>query len=262
VIRVIETAAGAAATIVPSAGSDDVLVNTGGVGTADVLFSATQRLGILQIEGGGAGKVTTNGATVLTVERLDLAGGGGNGRLDVTDNTLIVDYTGASPIGAVIGFLTGGYAGGAWTGAGINSSVAAAQTNTGVGVAEASDLFAVFPAPFAGELVDNSSVLVRYTLYGDTDLNRNVNLDDFNRLATNFGQSPRRWSQGDFDYNNNVNLDDFNRLAANFGLTVAPVAGTSPRTNIGRRGAGALDRRDEEERPTLEDLYRAVGDAA
>jgi hypothetical protein len=120
----------------------------------------------------------------------------------------------------------------------------------------------VFPAPFAGELVDNSSVLVRYTLYGDTDLNRNVNLDDFNRLATNFGQSPRRWSQGDFDYNNNVNLDDFNRLAANFGLTVAPVAGTSPRTNIGRRGAGALDRRDEEERPTLEDLYRAVGDAA
>ena len=258
VIRVIETGAGAAATIIPSGGADDVLVNVGGVGTADVLFNATQTLGILQIEGGGSGKVSANGSTVLTVERVDLAGAG-TGRLDLANNTLIVNYTGATPLGTVIGFLTSGYAGGAWNGAGINSSVAAGMTNTGVGVAEATDVFTIFPALFAGQLVDNSSVLVRYTLYGDTDLNRNVNLDDFNRLASNFGQSPRRWSQGNFDYNNNVNLDDFNRLAANFGQTVAPAAATSPRTSIGQRGSGAVDRRDEEDVPTLEDLYRVVG---
>jgi hypothetical protein len=134
--------------------------------------------------------------------------------------------------------------------------------NTGVGVAEATDLFTVFPAPFAGTTVDNTSVLVRYTLYGDADLNRSVNLDDFNRLASNFGASPRRWSQGDFTFDTLVNLDDFNRLASNFGLSVAPAATISPRTNIGRRGSGEVDRRDDEEVPTLEDLYRAVGDAA
>jgi hypothetical protein len=260
-IHVIETGAGAAATIVPSAGADDVFVNTGGVGTADVIFNATQSLGILQIEGGGSGTITANGATVLTVERLDLAGGGA-GRLDLANNTLIVDYTGATPVGAIVGFLTSGYAGGAWNGAGINSSVAAGMGNTGVGVAEATDLFTVFPAPFAGTTVDNTSVLVRYTLYGDADLNRSVNLDDFNRLASNFGASPRRWSQGDFTFDTLVNLDDFNRLASNFGLSVAPAATISPRTNIGRRGSGEVDRRDDEEVPTLEDLYRAVGDAA
>ena len=262
VIRIIETGAGAAATIVPSGGNDDVLINLGGAGSAEALFNATQSLGLLQIGGGGSARVAANGATVLTVERLDLAGGGGIGTLDLTDNNLVVDYTGASPISAIIGWLTTGYAGGAWNGTGVSSSVAAGQTNTGVGVAEATDLFIVFPAPFAGELVDNSSVLMRYTLYGDTDLNRNVNLDDFNRLATNFGQSPRQWSQGNFDYNNNVNLDDFNRLAANFGQSVAPAAATSPRTNLAGRGSGEVDRRDDEETPTLEDLYRAVGEAA
>jgi hypothetical protein len=69
--------------------------------------------------------------------------------------------------------------------------------------------------------VDNTSVLVTYTRYGDADLNRTVNLNDFNRLAANFGGSNTRWSQGNFNYDNNTNLDDFNRLAANFGLSAA-----------------------------------------
>jgi hypothetical protein len=258
VIRVVETGGGAAATIVPSTGDDDVLVNTGGAGNADVLFNASQRLGTLQVEGGGVAKVMADGATVLTAERVDLAGGGGNGRLDLNDNTLLVDYTGASPVGTINGFLTSGYNGGAWTGAGISSSVAAGMTDTGVGVAEATDLFVVFPALFAGQLIDNTTVIARYTLYGDTDLNRNVNLDDFNRLAANFGQSPRRWSQGNFDYNANVNLDDFNRLAGNFGQSVAPAA-VAARVGGTRLGSGATGRVDEEDAPTLEDLLRGVG---
>jgi hypothetical protein len=38
-------------------------------------------------------------------------------------------------------------------------------------------------------------------------------------VAANFGQSGRRWSQGDFDFTGNVNLLDFNRLASNFGAS-------------------------------------------
>jgi hypothetical protein len=48
-----------------------------------------------------------------------------------------------------------------------------------------------------------------------------VNLNDFNRLAANFGSTSAVWSQGDFTYDGVVNLDDFNRLAANFGLSAA-----------------------------------------
>jgi hypothetical protein len=109
---------------------------------------------------------------------------------------------------------------------------AAAQGNTALGYAEATDLFATFPAPFLGQSVDDTSVLVRYTLYGDHDLNGAVNLDDFNRLASNFGQTNRRWPQGDSDYNGTVDLNDFNRLAANFGGTTsaAPTARTGARS--------------------------------
>jgi hypothetical protein len=64
-------------------------------------------------------------------------------------------------------------------------------------------------------------VTVAYTRYGDANLDRVVNLDDFNRLAANFGSANAVWTQGDFNYDGNVNLQDFNRLASNFGLSAA-----------------------------------------
>jgi hypothetical protein len=63
-------------------------------------------------------------------------------------------------------------------------------------------------------------VLIRYTRLGDANLDEQVNLQDFNRLAANFGIGTR-WDEGDFNYDGSLNLQDFNRLAANFGLVVA-----------------------------------------
>ena len=75
-------------------------------------------------------------------------------------------------------------------------------------------------ATFAGEPLVANSVLLAYTRYGDADLNGQVNLQDFNRLASAFGTTDTAvWSQGDFNYDGNVNLQDFNRLAGNFGLS-------------------------------------------
>ena len=65
------------------------------------------------------------------------------------------------------------------------------------------------------------SVLVRLTREGDANVDGQVNLIDFNRLAGSFGQSNQRWDNGDFNYDGNVNLIDFNRLAANFGTSAA-----------------------------------------
>jgi hypothetical protein len=77
-------------------------------------------------------------------------------------------------------------------------------------------------ATFAGEPLVANSVLLAYTRYGDADLNGQVNLQDFNRLASAFGTTDTAvWSQGDFNYDGNVNLQDFNRLASNFGLSAA-----------------------------------------
>jgi hypothetical protein len=60
------------------------------------------------------------------------------------------------------------------------------------------------------------------THFGDANLDGRVNLNDFNILASNFGQSDRTWEQGDFNEDGFVNLGDFNLLAANFGKEIQP----------------------------------------
>jgi hypothetical protein len=54
-------------------------------------------------------------------------------------------------------------------------------------------------------------------LPGDANFDGLVNLQDFNALAANFGQSDRFWYHGDFNRDRVVNLQDFNALAAHFG---------------------------------------------
>jgi hypothetical protein len=61
-------------------------------------------------------------------------------------------------------------------------------------------------------------------LNGDATGDGIVNLNDFTRLAANFGQSPRLYSQGDFNYDTVVNLDDFTILASSFGVSLPPLA--------------------------------------
>ena len=63
-----------------------------------------------------------------------------------------------------------------------------------------------------------------FFLAGDATRDGRVNLNDFNVLAANFGQSPRTFSQGDFNYDGVVNLDDFNILASRFGVSFAPAS--------------------------------------
>jgi hypothetical protein len=159
------------------------------------------------------------------------------GVLDLMDNALVIDHPGPSPIHIVRTLVTRAYDNGTWSGLGVGSSVAAAVPNTGVGFAESTDLFSTFPATFIGEQVDDTSVLVRYTSNGDANLDGLVNLDDFNRLATNFGQSERMWVHGDSNYDRIINAIDLEALAANWGR--ASLARNDPRItgdDVDRRG--------------------------
>ena len=64
---------------------------------------------------------------------------------------------------------------------------------------------------------------------GDADVDRDVDITDFNILVTNFGSTSATWSQGDFDLDQDVDITDFNTLAANFGHSslAAPEPGYS-----------------------------------
>lgn len=60
---------------------------------------------------------------------------------------------------------------------------------------------------------------------GDADLDGDVDSDDFNLLAFNFGNAGV-WLNGDFDGDGTVDSDDFNLLAFNFGAGGPPPAPT------------------------------------
>jgi len=145
---------------------------------------------------------------------------------------MVVDYTGGTPYATIRAAVVQGYNGGSWTGNGITSSAAAAAVSsahkTAIGVVEATDVFTTFPATFVGKSVDNTSVLVRYTYAGDSNVDGKVDLTDFTFLAANFNKSGgATWLQGDYNYDGNVNLTDFTFLASNFNQAFTAPSGAA-----------------------------------
>jgi hypothetical protein len=185
--------------------------------------------GSLEIASGGKVLLSTGGnkAVRVGIPMSILPSGSisisGTGKVDLTDNSMIVDYTSTSQLATVRALLVQAYNGATWTGNGITSSTAAANAGaankTALGFAEASDLFPAiaFPAVFRGNTVnDNTAVIVAYALYGDANLDKVVDTVDFNILAQNFSSPVDRWSKGDFNYDGFVDTTDFNLLASNF----------------------------------------------
>jgi autotransporter-associated beta strand protein len=135
---------------------------------------------------------------------------GGSGKLDITNNHIIIDYTGADPISSIAALIKSGYAAGTWTGTGITST--AAQSNSGsygIGYADSAD-----PGNPAG--LASGQIEIMYTLLGDANLDGTVNGSDFAIVATDFNKAVNSWDQGDFNYDGSVNGADFALLAGNF----------------------------------------------
>jgi hypothetical protein len=154
------------------------------------------------------------------------------GVIDLAGGALLM----RSPAGTLDGWRAGilnGRNGGAWNGVApngaINSSLAATTPiGDGVGYGLGSQLGFTTIGSFA---IGAADTLVRYALDGDANLDGRVNLQDFNRVAANFGAAAPFWTRGDFNYDDRVNLLDFNALAGNFGATAATPDG-SPATSF------------------------------
>ena len=145
-----------------------------------------------------------------------------DGQWDLTNNHVVIDHApaaGASTYQSIRLYVQSGHNFGTWAGDGLRSSAAATAASTssptGLGYARSTDVFTAFPATFLGQTVDDSTVLVRYTLLGDGNVDGTVNIGDFAFLASNFNL-PGDWVDGDFNYNGTVNIADFSLLAANF----------------------------------------------
>jgi hypothetical protein len=130
--------------------------------------------------------------------------------LDVTNDSLYIDFgSAADPISTIVGYLTSGYNAGAWTGTGIDSSSAAANSAYALGYSDGKDGVVTGLVP--------GQIEIAYTLYGDANLDGDVNGVDFTILASHLNQSVTDgWDEGDFNYDGSVNGADFALLAENF----------------------------------------------
>jgi hypothetical protein len=205
-------------TVDGGAGLDSVMVNSDGAGAAAVQFPASQDLALLHLYNGGQARLNSGADKVLITSQITIDG---NGKLDLADNGMIVDYTGPSPVDTIRTLLTSGYAAGAWNGTGINSSVAAVTANRALGLAESTDVFLSFPATFMGQSVDSTAVLVRYTLRADANLDLKVDITDLYKVASNWQQAGRRWGQGDFNFDQLTNAKDLGILSLNWQAELA-----------------------------------------
>jgi hypothetical protein len=189
-------------------GSDTVNVNTLDAGNVNVRFDSTMNLAALNIGAGGLAKMSAGGNRVLVTSALNIDAAG---KLDLNDNDMILEYSGASQVAMVQALVNSARAGGAWNGNGITSSAAAGNplVNTTLGVVDAADYVALHGNTFDGQTIDTTAVLVKYTYYGDTDFTGSVDGDDYARIDSGFNTSVSGWFNGDADGNGVVDGDDY-----------------------------------------------------
>jgi hypothetical protein len=166
----------------------------------------------------------------------------GNSKLNLNDNDLILDYIGLTPMSDIVSKIVQGRGA---SPTGIYSPQANASGNLhALGVAEASQALGISGTQtklFAGQAVDATTVLVKFTYGGDANLDEKMNIDDYGHIDTSVGIGLTGWFNGDFNYDGKINIDDYGIIDVNVGIqgpslgsaTVAlrDVTGTVARVN-------------------------------
>ena len=198
-------------------------------------------------------QLNQNGLTLADAARVILLPGGATSKLnnvslgagatlDVTDNALIFDYSGASPVGVIRDQIIAGRGGAGldkpWNRPGITSSTAAqinatAPNTYSLGYAENTELPLGAYTAFRGLPVDGTSVLIAYTRTGDANLDGLVNDLDVTILGATYAPGLTQpvgsaWALGDFEYNGEVDDSDTTLLGAFYDPAAMPSPGPKP----------------------------------
>jgi autotransporter-associated beta strand protein len=130
-----------------------------------------------------------------------------DGTLDITNNDIVIDYLGASPIAEFEALVASGYnVTGDWLGDGITSSIAAQDGAYVVAVADNAALAAPFGTAqggplFSGVDVDLTTILIKFTHRADVDLDGLITPNDASIFGTNYSEGdPANWAMGDMDF--------------------------------------------------------------
>jgi hypothetical protein len=190
-------------------------------GTTAIISSSNQHLKSLALNNSSSLTLAPGGSRLLRTNGLTIAP---TAALDVGDGDVILQSSAANKMAdwnALMNQLRSGRANGLWNGPGIRSAIAAANAlhTTGIGIVlNDNGSGSVILPTFNGEAVDANTVLLKYTWYGDRNLDGDVDADDYagiddgfaNRGNANNLTFPRQpWMVGDLNLSNSVNSDDY-----------------------------------------------------
>jgi hypothetical protein len=207
--------------VLASSGNDSLWVNTDNTGTAKVNLATTQTFSRITIGAGGLLSLTNQGIN-LVAQNLFITG---TGKLDLNrKNDLFLDYGSESPIGN-------------WNGSsysGISDMIAKGQiiasnktAQAALGTAEAYQVVNFngnLTAVFDGQTVDQTTVIVKYTVKGDANLDGRLNIEDYGRIDSFVGLSQGNpsvncWFNGDFNYDGKIDVLDYGIIDSLIGLS-------------------------------------------
>ena len=192
------TTANVAVTLDPSGGTDTLTVASGGAAT---IVAGPAGGGVLARRFAGlsvaANATLTVAAAASAADRQVLVASAlaVNGTLALADNDLIVRNSDLAVIG--------GLARAALSGAPGLASPANATRLTTFGVARP------LGSTFDGQPVSSADVVVKFTLFGDANLDGVVNLSDYTRVDTGFVLHLTGWADGDLNYDGVVDASDY-----------------------------------------------------
>jgi uncharacterized delta-60 repeat protein len=174
---------------------------------AKATFNSTQHLHALNLADGAVATMPANGDRFLFTRGLSIAD---TAKLDLADNDLLWDYTGDSPYLTARGWVVTGRDTG--TG-GITSS-----TSTGKTALALVDNAVYGKTSWNGEEIDETTLIGKYTYYGDSNLDGKVTGDDYVAIDSNLGKTDAQWIHGDFNFDGRTSGDDYVSIDANLGL--------------------------------------------
>lgn len=176
---------------------DHVILNPTGTATITTTVAARQTPAVLSI-----------------VKSLALNGGS----LDMTNRDVLVQA------GATTAQVTAAVAAGTI----FSSSAVAGQK--GIAVVSAADYAVIQPSGlFDGTAVTAGETVLKFTYFGDINLDGGVNFNDFGILQANYNGLGKSWAQGDLNGDGTVNFNDFGILQANYNTAPANIlAGIAP----------------------------------
>jgi autotransporter-associated beta strand protein len=164
----------------------------------------------LGVHSSGSAEFTPGGDHILRTQQLYLAG-----PLTTHDNSIILDYTGSSPIATLIGYLNSDR---------LLPDPAYLGLPTTLAIAEAADLGLT---EFAGLAIDDTTVILKYTYVGDANLDGQVDALDYERIDLAIGNTGvLGTAQGDLNYDGNVDALDYEQVDLNIGNGVGAPLGT------------------------------------